>query len=110
MSPARDSVDGPIDLASALDLKSASRYLVRVRGDAFRSRGVLDGDLLVVDAAAAPQEGSLVVAISGEETLLAVMERRGGKLCIRRPGGYLEEEGSEVWGVAVSLIRERLKA
>lgn len=108
MSPARDHADSTIDLSQALDLRRPSRYPVRVSGNAFSSRGILDGDVLVVDAAAKPVPGSIVVAVSGEEVTLAVAEKRGGCLRLRRPDGYIDAESSEIWAVAVALVRERL--
>jgi len=109
MSPARDHADGAVDLSEALRLASPSRYPVRVRGGGFASRGILDGDVLVVDAALDPAPGDIVVAVANGETALAVAEKRGGRLRLRRPDRYLDEDGSEVWAVAVALVRERLR-
>ena len=41
VSPAGDSLEGPIDLAAILDLRQPSRYPVRVMGDALAGRGIL---------------------------------------------------------------------
>lgn len=108
MSPARDHAASGIDLAETLDLRRPSRYLVRVRGTSFESRGILDGDVLVVDAARKAVAGSVVVAITGEEVTVAVVEMRGGRLRLRRPDRYLDQEETEVWAVAVALVREGL--
>lgn len=109
MSPARDHADGTVDLAETLRLSSPGRYPVRVTGGGFASRGILDGDILIVDAAVDPAPGDIVVAVSDGETVLAVAEKRGRRLRLRRPGRYLDEESSELWAVAVALVRERLR-
>ena len=107
MSPARDHVDPALDLRERLGLRSPGRYLVRVSGEGLADRGVRDGDLLVVDAAARPWPDSVVVSVSGDETLLAVAEVSDGRLKLRWRGGDLGD-GTEVWAVAVALVRERL--
>jgi len=108
MSPARDHVDGVIDLTALLDLRRPSRYLVRVRGGGLATLDIKDGDILVTDAALKPGPGSVVITIDGDQTRLAVCERHEGRLRLRTARGLLDEEGAEIWAVAVGLIRERL--
>lgn len=107
MSPARDHVDPLVDLAERLGLRKPGRYLVRVSGGGLESRGILDGDLLVVDAAIRPNNGSVVVSVAGEEVLLAVAETSGRRLRLRWRDADLAD-GTELWAVAVALVRERL--
>ena len=54
-SPASDSTEGPIDLSAALDLQRPNRYPVRVVGDVLAARGILHGDILIVDIAGRPR-------------------------------------------------------
>lgn len=108
MSPAGDHVDTPIDLQRVLNLSAPSRYLVRVKGCSFAGKGIFDGDILIVDTSRKPHPGAIVVAFVGEEVLLAVAEFRRNHLVLRRPNGQIEDGTSEVWAIAVGLVRDAL--
>ena len=54
-SPAQDYVEPVIDLAAKLELGRPHIYAVRVVGQALAARGILDGDVLVTNAAADPK-------------------------------------------------------
>jgi DNA polymerase V len=62
-SPARDYLDGGIDLNRELVRDRTSTFLLRVAGQAMAASGIHDGDELVVDRAATPRDGSVVVAV-----------------------------------------------
>ena len=67
VSPAGDHLEGPIDLSEVPDLRRPHRYPVRVHGEALATRGILPGDVLVVDASAPPTTGKVaIVMIHGE--------------------------------------------
>ena len=69
-SPAEDYLEVPLDLNEFLVQNKAATFLMRVDGDSMRDAGILDGDLLVVDRAAKPVTGSVVVvALNGEYTV-----------------------------------------
>jgi DNA polymerase V len=69
-SPADDYVETPLDLNDFLIQNKAATFLMRVDGDSMKDAGILDGDLLVVDRAAKPGSGSVVVvAVNGEYTV-----------------------------------------
>lgn len=108
MSPAGDHVDSPIDLQRVLNLSAPSRYPVRVNGASFSSKGIRDGDILVVDTSVAPREGSIVVAFVGDEVVLSLVEKHRDRLILRRPGEAIEADSCEIWAVAVGLVREML--
>src|ERR1700692_3100201 len=75
-SPAEDYLETPLDLADFLIENKAATFLMRGDGDAMRDTGILDGDLLVVDRAAKPVSGSVVVvAVNGAYTVKRL--RRG---------------------------------
>ena len=79
-SPAEDYVETPLDLGAFLIDNRAATFLMRVQGDSMRDAGILDGDLLVVDRAATPVTGSVVVvAVDGEYT---VKRLRRGPDCV----------------------------
>ena len=60
------------DLHDFLIDNKAATFLMRVDGDSMRDAGILDGDLLVVDRSAKPDNGCVVVvAVNGEYTVKA---------------------------------------
>lgn len=69
-SPARDYLDGGIDLNRELVRDRTATFLLRVAGQAMAASGIHDGDELVVDRAAAPRDGSVVVAVLDGELVV----------------------------------------
>jgi DNA polymerase V len=111
-SPAGDSIEGPLDLADTLDLRRPNRYPVQVSGDALAARGILDGDILIVDTAMHPSPGSVVVVMTCGETLVSEIESREGVWWLKsadpgRPRLHVGED-TLIWGVARSLIRVKI--
>jgi len=79
-SPADDFVERRLSLDDHLIRQPASTFLVRVAGDCLAGAGIHDGDLLVVDRAAPPSTGSLVVAVvDGAFALRRVGRDAGGR-------------------------------
>ena len=79
-SPAEDYLETPLDLHDFLIDNKAATFLMRVDGDSMRDAGILHGDLLVVDRAARPHNGCVVVvAVNGEYT---VKRLRRGPDCV----------------------------
>lgn len=72
---------------------SEATFFMRVQGDELRDQGIHDGDLLVVDRAAAPSTGSLVVAVSD------------GRFCLARVGR--DAQGRRVIQSADPAMRNR---
>ncbi len=94
-SPAEDYLETPLDLADFLIENKAATFLMRVDGDSMRDAGILDGDLLVVDRAAKPVSGSVVVvALNGAYTVKSL---RRGPDCV-----WLEPANSKYQSVRVA--------
>jgi DNA polymerase V len=64
-----------LDLNELLAPNPLSTFYMRVAGDGLRSRGVLDGDLLVIDRSLLPEPGQLVVVAHQGEFLLRPLAR-----------------------------------
>ncbi|MCW4589712.1 S24 family peptidase [Gluconacetobacter entanii] len=112
-SPAADSAEGPIDLSAVLDLYRPNRYPVRVVGDALSARGILHGDVLIVDTAASPRTGSVVIARWQDQTIVCEITRnrdgwflrsgRSGDGHVLRPVDGDQDAG--IWAVVCALVR-----
>jgi len=109
VSPAGDSIEGPIDLSQILDLRRPHRYPVRVSGDALRERGIHPGDILIADAAAEPAAGRVVIAMVLGDVLVCQLAFRHGQWWLRPAGPDKQavpvEGEAEIWAVVAGLVR-----
>jgi DNA polymerase V len=79
-SPAEDCLETSLNLTDFLIESKAATFLMRVDGDSMRNAGILHGDFFVVDRAAHPNNGCVVVvAVNGEYT---VKRLRRGPDCV----------------------------
>lgn len=105
-SPAGDYTEGRISLDQHLIHNKEATFFLRVEGDSMQGRGILDGDLLVVDRALDPAHGNVVIAVvDGEFTVkqLAGSTALGWVLQASNPA-YRDivvgpEQELTVWGV-----------
>ncbi len=105
--------DAPADALTIDDYlieRPSQTVLVRVKGDSMMDAGILDGDLVVVEKAAAAKRGDIVVAIVDGEFTLKTLDIERGKFILKpenpaypviRPEGALE-----IFGVMVGLVRK----
>lgn len=69
-SPAEDYLESQLDLHDYLIRNKAATFLMRVEGDSMKGAGLFHGDLIVVDRAAEPLSGCIVVvSLNGEHTV-----------------------------------------
>jgi DNA polymerase V len=111
-SPAEEYVEIALDLNKELIKHPASTFYARVKGDSMVDAGIQDGDLLVIDKALEPKEGSIAVCyLDGEFTVkrLAVREE-----CVYlmpanaefKPIRITEENDFLVWGLVAYVIHK----
>ena len=105
--------DAPADALTIDDYlieRPSQTVLVRVKGDSMMDAGILDGDLVVVEKAAAAKRGDIVVAIVDGEFTLKTLDLERGRFVLKpenpaypviRPEGALE-----IFGVMVGLVRK----
>jgi DNA polymerase V len=111
-SPAEDYIDKKIDLNEHLVRHPAATFFVRVDGDSMRDAGVASGDILVVDRALEPKDGSIVVAALDGELTVKRLRRRDGKLFLvpenpdYQPVEVAPEASFMVWGVVTYIIHK----
>ena len=95
-NPAEDYLESELDLTEYLVENKAAMFMMRVDGDSIKDAGILDGDLLVVERAAKPANGSVVmVAVNGEYT---VKRLRRGPDCV-----WLEPANPKYQPLCVSI-------
>lgn len=111
-SPAQDSNSDSIDLNRELIHNPSSTFCARVCGDSMIDCGISDGDLLIIDKAITPQDGSIAVCfIDGDFTVK--------RLTIKSDGIYLTPENKrypplkvpessnfQIWGIVTHIIKK----
>ena len=109
-SPADDYLEGNLDLNEHLVRHPAATFYVRVSGDSMKGAGIVSGDLLIVDRAAAGSDGCVVVACLGDEFTLKRIIRKGSRTILQPenenfdPIEVTEDADCEIWGSVVYAI------
>lgn len=112
-SPARDYLDGGIDLNRELIRDRTSTFILRVAGNAMAGAGISEGDELIVDRAATPRDGCVAVVVSAGELLVRrlLIGSAGGRRTLAlatadgaAPVSVDDPEELQVWGVATCCL------
>lgn len=111
-SPAQGEYADTIDLNRALITNPASTFCARVIGNSMVDAGINEGDLLIIDRAVTPHNGSIAVCfIDGDFTVKRLSIRNDGIFLTPANASYPEipvSEGShfQVWGVVSHIIKK----
>jgi DNA polymerase V len=109
-SPADDYLDGALDLNQHLITHPTATFFVRVAGESMREAGIHSGDVLIVDRALTPTDGSVVIAVVNGELTVKRLAKRHGQLMLMPenqqypPLPITETTTFEVWGVVTYVI------
>ena len=109
-SPADDYLDGSLDLNQHLIKHPTATFFVRVAGESMREAGIHSGDVLIVDRALTPTDGSVIIAVvNGKLTVKRLSKRQGKLILVPENNQYLplpitETTAFEVWGVVTYVI------
>jgi DNA polymerase V len=109
-SPADDDLDGSLDLNQHLITHPTATFFVRVAGESMREAGIHSGDVLIVDRALTPRDGSVVIAVVNGELTVKRLAKRQGQLVLMPENQYYpplpitETTAFEVWGVVTYVI------
>ena len=111
-SPADGYIDAEIDLNELLIERPESTFFVRVEGNSMTGAGIHDGDVLLVDRAAEPVDGSVVIAaVDGNLTVKRLRIEGSCAWLLPAHPGYepIELTGEEnlcLWGVVTRSIHK----
>ena len=112
-SPADDYVEDHLDLVELVGATSPSCFFMRVAGESMTGDGIHHGDVIVVDRALTPTNGSVVVAsVDGELTVKRFM-RRGQRVALLAANPdypaieLCGEQELVVWGVVTYSLRDQ---
>ncbi len=110
-SPAQDCDSDSIDLNRELIRRPSSTFCARVRGDSMIDCGIDDGDLIVIDKALTPHNGSIAVCfVDGDFTVKRIAIKSDGIYLMPANSRYQPmkvPEGSnfQVWGIVTHIIK-----
>lgn len=110
-SPAQDSDSDTLDLNRELIHSPSSTFCARVSGDSMIDCGINDGDLLIIDKAILPHDGSIAVCfIDGEFTVKRLSIQKNGIFLMPENSNYSpipvpEDSNFQVWGVVTYIIK-----
>ncbi len=114
-SPAEDFPLQVFDVMAHITQHPAATFTMRVSGDSMQDAGILDGCMIVVDRAIAPQHGHIVVAVvDGEFTVKRLFLRHGRSELHAANAAFspIVLQGMQelqVWGVVTASIVEHLQ-
>jgi DNA polymerase V len=111
-SPADDYMDRPLDFNELLVNNPDATFAVRISGESMRDRGLLPGDIAVVDRSRSAVSGCIVFGLVGSEfTIKTYRLKAGGGLVLEAANpdfpdiAIVEASAFEVWGVVTGIIR-----
>lgn len=109
-SPGQDYRKKRLDLNDLIISHPESTFFLRVEGDGRSEVGIHSGDILVVDRALEPVNGSLIVAVVEGELVLRRLYIQGGRLWLLTELDSSEareitrETDWAIWGVVTYVV------
>lgn len=112
-APGADATVHRIDLNEALIRHPQATFVVRATGNAMRSAGINDGDVLLVDRAITAGPNHVVVALVEGELCVRRLAMHEGVLRLRSDDSradFVPQDGQqlELWGVVTTVIKSLL--
>ena len=84
-SPADDFLDKHLDLNEFLIKHPSATIFAWAHGNSLENKGISDGDLLIIDRAVNPCQGSVVVAALDGELTVKILDKKNGLLLPANP-------------------------
>lgn len=110
-APADDLIERALDINDLVVKNPASTFFVRVQGDSMEGAGIFSGDVLVVDRAIVPKDGSIVVAAVYGELVVKRLQKKGEThILVSENESYepivvSENDDCFLWGAVVGSVR-----
>jgi len=110
-APGDDQIEKMLDINDLVVKNPAATFYVRVQGNSMEEAGIFDNDVLVVDRALEPKNGSIVVAaVFGEMVVKFLEKNSSGTRLISASESYQPIDVSQhddcyVWGIVVGSVR-----
>ncbi|MCB9811914.1 translesion error-prone DNA polymerase V autoproteolytic subunit [Candidatus Nomurabacteria bacterium] len=110
-APADDLVERVLDINDLIVKNPASTFFVRVEGDSMEGAGIFSGDVLAVDRAVTPKDGSIVLAAVYGELVVKRLKQKGETHVLMseneayEPIVVSENDDCYIWGVVVGSVR-----
>ena len=111
-SPAEEYVEIALDLNKELIKHPSATFYAKVKGDSMVDAGIQDGDVLVIDKALEPKEGTVAVCyLDGEFTVKRLTVQEEGVYLMPanaefKPIRITEENEFLVWGIVAYVIHK----
>lgn len=110
-SPAEDYGQEKIDLNAHLIRHPSSTFFVRIQGHSMIEKGIMPGDIAIVDKSIEPKNGSIVIAVLNKEFTIKEFRQDEHKKIYLVPANknfnkieIKMEDDFEVWGVVTNVI------
>ncbi|WP_134440433.1 LexA family protein [Methylacidiphilum caldifontis] len=114
-NPADDHLEKSLSLDELLIRRPAATFFVKASGHSMEGEGIRDGDVLVVDRAEKPKNGSIIVAAVNGELVVKKLWIEAGRTWLKSvPANDSKafsmeiKEGIElvIWGVVTAVIHK----
>lgn len=107
-NPTTDHMDRKLDLNEYLIRHPSATFFARASGDSMTGVGIFDADLLVVDRAATPVQGDVIIAVVDGGLTCKIIDMRNQRL-LAGDDSYapipINGESFSAEGVVISSIR-----
>lgn len=107
-NPATDHMDRKLDLNEYLIRHPSATFFARASGDSMTGAGIFDSDLLIVDRAATPVQGDVIIAVIDGGLTCKIIDIRNQMLLAgddSYPPIPIRDESFSAEGVVISSIR-----
>ncbi|WP_134390175.1 LexA family transcriptional regulator [Methylacidiphilum sp. Yel] len=115
-NPGDDYLEKSLSLDELLVKRPSSTFFVRASGYSMEGEGIRNGDILVVDRAETPKNGSIVVAAINGELAVKKLRIEGGRAWLLSVPHHQESKAFSmeikeeielvIWGVVTAIIHK----
>ena len=110
-SPAEDYLEQPLDFNALLVENPSATFAVRIAGESMTGAGLFPGDIAIVNRAANPVNGNIILALVDGEFTVKRYRKKGRQIYLQAENPAFadlqihDETHFEIWGVIAHAIR-----